>query len=210
MLSRQERVTLFMGLFKGREDVFARRWQKWGNGVSGYSPVYVDSDKELYEPLSVEWIEKHLIGSVTLVVYPLLRDNTSLFVVADFDGDGWQTSVRAYVDVCKKYEVPLSVEQSRSGNGAHAWVFFDKPYPAHITRRIILALLAEARCSLMSVIMCPHTCFAMSYRSFLRVTVLGLLRHRCVNTMMKNSLPHIWVRRSTSLMLKKFALRDKK
>ena len=86
MLSREERVALFMSLFHGREDVFARRWQKWDGGVSGYSPGYTNSDKDSYEVLSTQWIERHLIGTMTLGVYPLLQDNTSNFIVADFDG----------------------------------------------------------------------------------------------------------------------------
>ena len=85
MLSRQERVALFMSLFKGREDVFARRWEKWQGGVSGYSPVYVDQDKESYLSLTNDWVEKHLIGRATLGVYPLLQDNTSHFIVADLE-----------------------------------------------------------------------------------------------------------------------------
>lgn len=146
MLSRQERVTLFTLLFKGREDVFARRWQKWEGGIAGYSPVYTNGDKESYEPLSTEWIEKHLIGTTTLGVYPLLPNNTSHFIAADFDDAGWQMAVRAFAAVCKIHNVPMVVERSRSGNGAHTWIFFAEPYPAYKSRRIILTLLEEARC----------------------------------------------------------------
>ena len=120
MLSRQERVALFMSIFRGREDVFARRWQKWEGGISGYSPVYVDQDKESYEPLTTLWIEKHLIGTITLGVYPLLSNNTSHFIAADFDGEGWQESIRAFRAVCEKWGLYVAVERSRSGNGAHA------------------------------------------------------------------------------------------
>lgn len=146
MLSRGERVALFMSLFKGREDVFARRWQKWQGGVSGYSPVYADRDKESYESLSVPWIEKHLIGTQTLGVYPLFLDNTSWFIAADFDDAGWQHAVSTFLKTCEKYLIPVAIERSRSGNGAHAWIFFVEPYPAYKSRRIILALLEEARC----------------------------------------------------------------
>src|SRR3989344_4012166 len=131
MLSRQERVELFMSLFKGRTDVFARRWEKWNGGVSGYAPVYTDQDKESYVPLTNDWVEKHLIGTATLGVYPLLKDNTSNFIVADFDGDGWQSAVRKFLDVCTKHALPVATERSRSGNGAHVWCFFDAPYPAN-------------------------------------------------------------------------------
>lgn len=133
-----------MSLFKGREDVFARRWQKWEGGISGYSPVYKDSDKESYEELTIAWIEKHLIGTVTLGVYPLLPDNTSNFIAADFDGDGWENSARVFRDACKKYKLEIAIERSRSGKGAHVWVFFEKPYPAYKSRRIMLAILEKA------------------------------------------------------------------
>src|SRR3989338_500154 len=146
MLSRQERVELFMSLFKGRTDVFARRWEKWNGGVSGYAPVYTDQDKESYVPLTNDWTEKHLIVTATLGVYPLLKDNTSNFIVADFDGDGWQSTVRKFLDVCTKHALPVATERSRSGNGAHVWCFFDAPYPAYKSRGAFLSLLREAGC----------------------------------------------------------------
>lgn len=146
MLSREERVTLFMSLFRGRGDVFARRWQKWNGGVAGYSPVYADDDKESYAPLTTEWIEKHLIGTITLGVYPLLQDNTSHFIAADFDSNGWQQSVKKFLAASAKHALSVAVERSRSGNGAHAWCFFSKPIPASVSRRVFLLLLREAEC----------------------------------------------------------------
>src|SRR3989338_300085 len=146
MFSREERVHIFMSLFKGREDVFARRWEKWQGGVSGYAPLYTDQDKESYVPLTDSWIEKHLIGSATLGVYPLLQDNTSNFIVADFDVNNWQSAARKFLDVCKKYALPVATERSRSGNGAHVWCFFAEPIPATKSRRIFLSLLREAGC----------------------------------------------------------------
>src|SRR3989344_4323448 len=146
MLSRHERVALFMSLFKGRDDVFARRWEKWNGGVSGYSPVYADQYKESYVLLTEDWVEKHLIGTATLGVYPLLKDNTSNFIIADFDGDNWQNAVRKFLDVCAKHALPVVTERSRSGKGAHVWCFFSAPCPALKSRRAFLALLREADC----------------------------------------------------------------
>ena len=146
MFSREERVEIFRSLFKGREDVFARRWEKWNGGVSGYAPMYADQDKESYAPLTTGWIEKHLIGTATLGVYPLLQENTSNFIVADFDGDNWRSGVQKFLDVCKKHELPVATERSRSGKGAHVWCFFSTPYPASKARHIFLTLLREAGC----------------------------------------------------------------
>jgi len=146
MFSREERVRIFMSIFAGRTDVFARRWEKWSDGVSGYAPVYTDQDKESYTPLTLDWIEKHLTGAATLGTYPLLKDNTSNFIVADFDGDNWQNAVRKFLDVCAKHALPVATERSRSGNGAHVWSFFSAPYPAYKSRRVFLSLLREAGC----------------------------------------------------------------
>ena len=114
------------------------------DGASGYAPVYKDYTKTSHQPLTIEWIERHLIGTETLGVYPLLSDNTSHFVAADFDGKGWQDSVRKFLKVAKKHKIPIAIERSRSGNGAHAWLFFTEPYPALKSRKIFFALLREA------------------------------------------------------------------
>lgn len=144
MFSKQERVTIFMQRFKGQTNVFPRRWEKWDGSISGYAPVYTDAKKEAWAPYTYDWAEKHLIGSVALGVYPLLHGNISHFIAADFDGDGWKDSVLAFVKICKKHSLPISVERSRSGNGAHAWCFFTEPYPAYKSRKIFIALLREA------------------------------------------------------------------
>ena len=132
-----------MSRFHGRRDVFARRWERQ-NGASGYAPVHADSAKTSYQELTVPWVERHLIGTETLGVYPLLSDNTSRFIAADFDGAGWQDSVRKFLDAARTHEIPVAIERSRSGNGAHAWCFFTEPYPAHKSRRILFSLLRES------------------------------------------------------------------
>ena len=144
MISREERVNIFLSRFKGKSDVFARRWQKWNSSISGYAPVYTDYRKKAYEPFTSKWAEKHLLGSAVLGVYPLLQDNTSHFIAADFDGDGWKESVKTFYGICKKYNVPIAIERSRSGNGAHAWLFFVEQYSAYKSRQIFIALLHEA------------------------------------------------------------------
>ncbi|TSC67597.1 MAG: hypothetical protein G01um101466_677 [Parcubacteria group bacterium Gr01-1014_66] len=145
MLSREQRIQLFMSLFRGREDVFARRWEKWDKSIAGYAPVYADQDKENFQPLTTEWIEKHLLGSSTLGIYPLLKDNTCHLVAVDFDGDGWKKSILNFAEICRKHKVPIAIERSRSGNGAHAWCFFNEPYSAAKARKIFLSLLREAK-----------------------------------------------------------------
>jgi superfamily II DNA or RNA helicase len=146
MLSKQQRVDLFKTLFCSRKDVFARRWQKYNGSVSGYAPVYKNwRKKDEYEPLTKRHIESHLLGRTTLGVYPLLEDNTSHFIVVDFDGEGWQKDIQLLLKICEKNNVSVYVERSRSGNGGHIWCFFENAYPAHKSRAIFLYLLRQAR-----------------------------------------------------------------
>src|SRR4051812_31071558 len=97
-------ISVFRSLFKGREDVFAIRWEK--GGKSGYMPAYFFdpyrykahvmrggtfqnfTDKS-YLPLTDEQIAKHLSANQHIGLYPLLQDNTSWFIAADFDKNNW-------------------------------------------------------------------------------------------------------------------------
>lgn len=155
----EEQLALFASLFRGREDVFARRWEK--NGKIGYAPAY-DIDWTVFNehkrcggtwlnfkekvpiPLTPDVIKKHFLGGQTIGIYPLLEDNTSWFIAADFDGEHWRVDCQKFVRVCSAYDIPVSVERSRSGNGCHVWLFFDTPYPAFKSRRIFLELIRQA------------------------------------------------------------------
>ena len=96
-MNTQEKISLFTCLFNGRTDVFARRWERWGTDISGYSPVYADKEKQKYAPLNNYFIEQHLSGNVVLGVYPLLADNSSWLIVADFDGENWLESIKRFL-----------------------------------------------------------------------------------------------------------------
>ena len=145
-LSRQERVALFASLFRGRADVFARRWEKSEGGPSGYAPAYVDwRTKDTYVPLDTQILEKHLLGDIVVGIYPMLADNTSHFVAADFDEEGWYEDARRLIAECKKFNIPVYLERSRSGKGGHVWCFFENNYPAHKSRTIFLSLLRASK-----------------------------------------------------------------
>ncbi|MBU1907578.1 DEAD/DEAH box helicase [Patescibacteria group bacterium] len=150
---------LFASLFRGREDVFARRWEK--NGKIGYAPAYdidwtafnehkrrggtwLNFKEKIPISLTPDIIKKHFLGAQTIGIYPLLEDNTSWFIAADFDGEHWWVDCQKFVRVCSEYDIPVSVERSRSGNGCHVWLFFDMPYPAFKSRRIFLELIRQA------------------------------------------------------------------
>ena len=168
-LSLEEKVDVFRNLFKGREDVFARRWYSRTSGKSGYQPVCRNEwdmklcDKKKYKctecpnrsfkPLEYEDIYRHLEGKSpegqdVIGSYAILAGNTCNFLCADFDDKsckhGYKKDVLAYVGVCKKWDVPCSIERSRSGHGAHVWIFFEQPLPASKARRLGNMILTEA------------------------------------------------------------------
>lgn len=163
--SSKEKIDLFRSLFRGREDVFAKRWQSTTSGKSGYQPVCENEwaeglcDKRKYKcancpnrvlkPLTDEDIYKHLEGKDSLArdvigIYPMLQDETCHFLCADFDDDSFEKDISAFKEVCKELDIPMCVERSRSGNGAHIWIFFDSPVPASAARKLGSGILTKA------------------------------------------------------------------
>ena len=155
----QTNIDLYKSLFRGREDVYAVRWEK--DGRSGYMPAYkVDWDdynryksnggtfanytKKEYQPINDAVINEHLLGKSTIGLYPLLADNTSFFIAADFDEDDWKKVIKRLYDACMKAELPAVIERSRSGNGGHLWLFFEENIPAFQSRKIMFELLLQA------------------------------------------------------------------
>ena len=168
-LSMDERIRLFQSLFKGREDVFARRWFSKTTGKSGYQPVCINEwkqgicDKKKYRcaicpnrnfaPLTTQDMYRHLEGKDeyccdVVGLYAIMQDNNCAFLCADFDDKnckyGYKEDVLAYVGVCREWLIPYAIERSRSGNGAHVWIFFEAPLPASKARRLGNAILTEA------------------------------------------------------------------
>ncbi len=168
-LSAQEKVELFRSLFKGREDVFARRWYSKASGKGGYQPVCqnewnrqlcdkrnfkcAECPNRLFAPMADNDIYRHLEGKDAdgrdvIGLYVLNEDNTCNLLCTDFDDKncehGYQEDVVAFVDVCKSWGIPCSIERSRSGNGAHVWIFFETTVLAVKARRLGNAILTEA------------------------------------------------------------------
>ncbi len=141
------KVALFRSLFRGREDVYPRQWfsrKPERPGKPGYSPVCLALGPEpAYAPLTDQVILDHLQGRQVIGLYPLLRDETCWLLAVDFDKDGWHGDLRAFAQTCQSWGVPVTLERSRSGNGGHAWIFFQAPIPAVSARRLGSFLLTE-------------------------------------------------------------------
>ena len=151
-----------MSLFRGREDVHARRWENRKKRTFGYAPVCRNEwlsgvcakprgscgscASKAYLPLDESVIDDHLRGRNDLVVgiYPLLPDETCRFLAIDFDDEGWQKDISALRDICSEFAIPVAVERSRSGSGAHAWFFFTEPLLSAMARKFGTALLTRA------------------------------------------------------------------
>jgi superfamily II DNA or RNA helicase len=148
--SDTEKIGLFRRLFRGREDVYAVRWDS-SSSRAGYSPAgrsRSDRERGIFLPLTDQVLHSHLNGRRTIGVYPLLSDETCWFLAADFDKEHWQDDVAAYLAACDLLGVPAALERSRSGNGAHVWLFFEAPVPAFQARKlgcILLTLAIEQR-----------------------------------------------------------------
>ncbi len=157
--SANEKVALFRRLFRGRTDVYPIRWESKTTGKTGYTPACgnewlagvcekprikcSDCNKRLLSPLSDTVIYEHLAGKRTVGVYPLLTDDTCHFLAADFDEADWKEDALAFIQSCHELGVPVALEISRSGNGAHAWVFFSGSVSARDARRLGTAIISH-------------------------------------------------------------------
>ncbi len=151
------KIRLFMSLFKGRDDVYAKRWENKRKESLGYAPVCLNlwqpgvcgkpklhcskCAHKSYAVLDEGVIENHLRGNIVAGIYPMLPDDTCCFLAMDFDKEEWQNDISVLRDVCLKFNVPVAVERSRSGKGGHIWFFFENRIPAALPRKFGTALL---------------------------------------------------------------------
>ena len=148
-LRPEEKIALFLELFGARRDVYPKFWENLSSGKKGYSPAYINDHMagesgKRFLPLDEHVIERHLRGQQAIGAYALRPDDSCIFLAADFDGEGWRENVIAYREAAQKSGVTVATERSRSGNGAHAWIFFAEPVPAARARQLGTILLAKA------------------------------------------------------------------
>jgi hypothetical protein len=154
------KIALFRSLFRGREDVFPKRWENAKTGKAGYAPACAnewapricgkpkvkcgDCLNRAFLTVTDDVIDGHLRGRHTAGVYPMLADETCWFLAADFDKATWQDAAAAFLQACVARGVPVALERSRSGQGAHVWIFFAESVSASLARRLGAHLVTEA------------------------------------------------------------------
>ena len=165
-----EKLALFLERFAGRTDVYANRWLSKRTGKPGWSPAirygsdYRDPKATDYLPLTESVIERHLRGDADIEwhagLYPMLENDHCRLLVCDFDGGEWRRDAAAYAAACQKAGLDALTEISRSGDGAHVWIFFESAVPAALARAAGAVLLRRSMAS------CPSMSFDSYDRFF--------------------------------------------
>lgn len=162
------KIALFRSLFRGREDVYPRRFESVRTGKQGYQPACANEwldgvckkpatrcgscTNRDFLPVTDEVIRNHLLGidpqdrsnrDFTIGVYPLLLDESCWFLAVDFDKTTWMRDMAAFLETCNAHDVPAVLERSRSGNGGHVWIFFAEPLSATLARNLGSFILTE-------------------------------------------------------------------
>src|SRR5258708_7608411 len=154
----EAKIALFRSLFRGREDVYPRRFESRRTGKAGYAPACANEwvrgicekprikcgecPNRSFLALTDDVIRWHLSGRddggqpFVAGVYPLLQDETCFFIAVDFDKGSWRDDTAAFLDTCRRLTLPAALERSRSGRGGHVWLFFDEAIPAALARRL--------------------------------------------------------------------------
>ena len=159
----KDKIHLFLSLFRCRKSVYPKLWENQTQDRKGYSPACnnewvrglcgkppkgnikcSECLNQAFPELDAQAVKNHLQGIHTIGTYAITENDTCVFLAADFDGDGWESDIRAYKRAAQGLGVQSHIERSRSGNGAHAWIFFAEPIPARIARRLGTLIVSRA------------------------------------------------------------------
>jgi len=158
-LEPDQKVDIFRKFFRGRQDVFAVRWQnttgrcgyaiacenEWVPGLCQKPRIKCsECPHKQFKPFDFNAVYDHLSGKHVVGLYPLLPDSSSYLLAVDFDKGDWATDVRALARACRGENIPYLVEISQSGAGAHLWIFFSEAIPARSARILGFKLLDKA------------------------------------------------------------------
>ena len=148
---QEAKIAFFGALFAARTDIYATRRDNPHTGKGSWFPAVrgrwvkgARHEDRGYLPLTAKVLESHLKGEVHIGLYPLLDGDRCWWLAADFDGAGAMFDALMYVKAGRALQLPVALEVSRSGVGAHAWMFFTSPIPAETARRLGTGLLREA------------------------------------------------------------------
>ena len=159
--SPADKVRLFRQLFRGRDDLYPTRFVSKKTGKPGYAPACSnkwepglcalksggkcgDCTNQAFRQVDDDAVLAHLRGKHVMGVYPMLPDETCWFLAVDFDKSTWEEDTRAFAETARRLGLPVLVERSRSGNGAHVWFFFKEPVLAAIARKMGCHVITEA------------------------------------------------------------------
>ncbi len=156
----EEKIDQFISLFRCREDLYPRYWENKRSGKKGYSPVCNNEWKpglcqkhkvkcrncvsSSFLPLNEEAVKMHLEGKHIIGTYSISIDDTCRFLAADFDSLTWKEDAVQYKKAAYEFGVDAAIEISKSGNGAHAWIFFREKVPASLARKLGTVIMARA------------------------------------------------------------------
>jgi len=163
--SPEAKIALFRSLFRGRDDVYPRRFESRKTGKSGYAPACsnewvrgicekprikcAECPSRRFLPVTDEVIRWHLSGHdnagqpFVAGVYPMLLDETCFFLAVDFDKSGWLEDSTAFIETCRRMDLSTALERSRSGRGGHVWLFFEEAVSAALARKLGSYILTE-------------------------------------------------------------------
>ena len=149
----------------GKNGYYTQCFNRWDRGCHIQKKDGVrckDCELRAYKPVTLPLIKAHMNGTDpngndVVAIYPMLENNLCQLLVFDFDNhakgaeqedyanidDGWKEEINALRRICKNLDVDAVVERSRSGRGAHLWIFFKEMVPARLARRFGFALLEK-------------------------------------------------------------------
>jgi superfamily II DNA or RNA helicase/very-short-patch-repair endonuclease len=162
----EAKIALFRSLFRGRDDVYPRRFENRWTGKSGYQPACGNEwlpgvcekprikclacSHQRFLSVTDDAVRSHLTGKdefgreFVMGIYPLLRDESCFLLVVDLNKVGWREDALTILEVCRRLDLAAVLERSRSGNGGHVWLFFDQAIPATLARKLGAHLVTEA------------------------------------------------------------------